>query len=106
LKRERERGIISAKALDLISKSTEFGYWLDPELQNQGIMTRSLIGIIDWLIMEFAVEIFWIKCAQGNLPSQRVAKKAGFELVDLEKRIKGKTREVFLTFRLDKKPSP
>lgn len=102
LKKDQARGVISAKDLDWSAKSTELGYWLDPALQNQGIMTKALILLIKSLVLEFGIETFWIKCAHGNLPSQRVAVKAGFELMGMEKRGEGDKEEVFLTYQLVK----
>ncbi|WP_209329754.1 GNAT family N-acetyltransferase [Lunatimonas salinarum] len=100
--KNQAKGIISAKELNWVSKSTELGYWLDPEIQNQGIMKKSLIRMVEWLSETFGFQTFWIKCAQGNISSQRVAIKAGFELVDQEKRTNEKVEQVYLIFRLQK----
>lgn len=99
------KGVISAKDLNWIEKSTELGYWLDPSLQNQGVMTEAVDHLTKWLAREFGFQIFWITCEVGNLPSQRVAIKAGFEPVGFEKRGVGKDEVVFLKFQLKKERS-
>lgn len=96
------RGVISAKNLNWIEKSTELGYWLDPSLQNSGIMTLAVNRLVEFLTKEFQFQTFWIKCAEDNLPSQRVALKARFEQVGVEKRREGKNEDVFFVFNLRK----
>lgn len=102
LENGQARGVISAKNLNWIEKSTELGYWLDPSLQNSGIMTLAVNRLVEFLTVEFQFQTFWIKCAEDNLPSQRVALKAGFEQVGVEKRDIGKVQVVFLKFQLKK----
>lgn len=92
-------GVISAKDLNWTEKSTELGYWIDPAFQNQGIVTKALIRLTEFLTWEFEFQTFWIKCAHSNLPSQRVAIKAGFEPVGMESRGDGKTGKVLLIYR-------
>lgn len=95
LKNNRARGLISAKDLNWLEKSTELGYWLDPTLQNKGIITNALNCLIEFLIREHGFRTFWIKCAQSNLSSQRVAIKAGFALMGVESREGRENAEIF-----------
>ncbi|MCR9015713.1 GNAT family N-acetyltransferase [Aquiflexum gelatinilyticum] len=98
LESNRARGLISAKELNWIEKCSELGYWLDPALQNQGVMSHAINHLVEFLTRELGFQTFWIKCAEGNLPSQRVANKAKFELVGIEKRRDEEKEEVFLTY--------
>lgn len=51
-------------------------------------MTLAVNRLVEFLTLEFGFQTFWIKCANGNLPSQRVAIKAGFELMGMGKKRK------------------
>lgn len=51
LENEQARGVTLAKELNWEEKSSELGYWLDPALQNKGIMTHTVNRLIEFLII-------------------------------------------------------
>ncbi|MEM7480655.1 MAG: GNAT family N-acetyltransferase [Acidobacteriota bacterium] len=57
----------------------EVGYALSTQAQGQGVMTEALRLLIDDLFTDTHLERIEARCAEGNLASQRVLEKLGFE---------------------------
>jgi RimJ/RimL family protein N-acetyltransferase len=56
----------------------EVGYWLGPEARGEGHAVRAVRLICRWGFEELGLERIELLAATSNLPSQRVAERAGF----------------------------
>ena len=57
---------------------TEVGYWVAAEARGRGLCPRAVSLVSRWLIMEHGVERVQLRADEENVPSRRVAEKAGF----------------------------
>jgi ribosomal-protein-serine acetyltransferase len=78
-------GIIALKEVDRWNKKAEIGYWLDPDFENRGIMTRCCVALIDCAFREMYLHRIQIKVAVGNARSSRIAEKLGFRFEGIER---------------------
>ena len=86
--RERELliGLIGFKDTDPFARTTEIGYWLREAWQGRGIVTRAVDRLCRMAREELAMRRVTIKCATGNLPSNRIPQRLGFRLDHVERR--------------------
>jgi RimJ/RimL family protein N-acetyltransferase len=56
----------------------EIGYWARSDARGRGYMTRALRLISRWALEEVRLERLQLRAELQNLPSQRVAERAGF----------------------------
>ncbi len=56
----------------------EVGYWLAPDARGAGHATRAVRLVSGWAFQSLGLERIDLLAAAGNLPSQRVAERAGF----------------------------
>jgi RimJ/RimL family protein N-acetyltransferase len=56
----------------------EVGYWLRQSARGRGLTTRALQLLIQWAFDELRCERLQLRADELNVPSQRVAEKAGF----------------------------
>jgi RimJ/RimL family protein N-acetyltransferase len=56
----------------------EIGYGTQADYQNQGIMSETLNGLIDWLQKNTSVKIIRAETENENLPSVKLLEKTGF----------------------------
>ena len=56
----------------------EVGYWLAPEARSAGHATRAVRLVCEWGFRSLGLERIDLLAAAGNVPSQRVAERAGF----------------------------
>lgn len=72
-------GSIGLRRLDGLDEGTaETGYWVKREARGRGVATRALRLVSRWALSEAAVERLQLRADVDNLPSQRVAERAGF----------------------------
>jgi RimJ/RimL family protein N-acetyltransferase len=57
----------------------QIGYWLAPEARGQGIATRAVVQLTNWLIDLGATRVF-LTVVEDNQASMSVARRAGFLL--------------------------
>jgi len=57
----------------------EVGYWLRREARKDGLTTRAVRLVSRWAFEALACERLQLRADQRNVPSQRVAEKAGFQ---------------------------
>jgi RimJ/RimL family protein N-acetyltransferase len=93
---ERETGII-AGAIDLHGitaedvggmsrvRQAELGYWANPETRGQGYLTEATREVIRWGFDELGLKRIRWQAFDGNAASRRVAEKAGFTMVGLQR---------------------
>ena len=70
---------------DNINHRTEIGYWLIPEYQGRGIMTRCVRHLCEWAVSERGMNSIRIRCAAGNAPSNAIPRRLGFTLEGVER---------------------
>jgi RimJ/RimL family protein N-acetyltransferase len=62
------------------SRNAEIGMWIHGDLAGTGLGTRVLRAILTWGFDEWGWERLVWRCATDNVPSRRVAEKAGMTL--------------------------
>ena len=65
---------------DLPGNGGELGYWLASHAQGMGIMTRAAAILTTRAFSELQIEETWIYTEPGNMPSRKVAERAGYVL--------------------------
>ena len=75
----------------------EFGYWLGPAARGRGIATRALELVAAKVIAELHPRRLELRTTIDNVPSERVAARAGFTLVGPEPPIEYPGGRVSLT---------
>src|SRR5207244_1099412 len=71
-------GSMGFRWADLEQRIGEVGYWLRREARGGGLTTRAVRLISRWALDELACERLQLQADERNVPSQRVAEKAGF----------------------------
>lgn len=75
---DRLLGSVSLLRLEWPQLRGEVGYWLAPEARGGGHATRAVRLICAWGFESLGLERIDLFAAEENLPSQRVAERAGF----------------------------
>lgn len=57
----------------------EFGYWAVPEARGRGYVPRALLLLCEWAFAEHDFERLQLGTFPGNVSSERVAEKVGFQ---------------------------
>jgi ribosomal-protein-alanine N-acetyltransferase len=79
-------GLVGFKGYPDQYGEVEIGYGIDPEYQNQGLMTEAVLRIMKWALEEDACQsIVAIDVQKPNLASQRVLEKVGMILFEESK---------------------
>lgn len=60
--------------------SAEIGYWLAADRRGQGLMSRAVALVLDTAFGRLALDRVLWRAYVGNLPSRRVAERAGFRV--------------------------
>lgn len=58
------------------------GYWMAPWARNRGAATAALEMLTEWSFSDLGLEQLDLVTLVGNVASERVAQKAGFEFVE------------------------
>lgn len=78
-------GLVGFVTTDLVNHRTEIGYWLIPEYQGMGVMTRCVRHLCQWAVSKRGINRIQIRCAVGNLPSNAIPQRLGFTLEGTER---------------------
>lgn len=78
-------GLVGFVTTDNINHRTEIGYWLIPEYQGCGVMTRCVRHLCRWAVRERGMNRIQIRCAVGNHPSNAIPQRLGFTLEGTER---------------------
>ena len=78
-------GLAGFKGTDRLNRKSEIGYWLREEFQHRGIMTRSISVLIKFGFFELGLNRIQIKCAPGNIKSNKIPQRLGFTLEGVER---------------------
>jgi RimJ/RimL family protein N-acetyltransferase len=71
-------GSVGMRLADLPPGVAEAGYWVACEARGRGVATHALRLASRWLFREVELERLQLRADALNVPSQRVAEKAGF----------------------------
>ena len=74
----RVLGGASLYDVDLDDATASLGYWTVPLARGRGIATRATVLLAGWGFATLALARISLTCAPDNLPSRRVAERAGF----------------------------
>jgi RimJ/RimL family protein N-acetyltransferase len=72
-------GCIDLKRTDWAARTTEIGYWAVPSFRGRGVLTEATAALARWALTEVGLLRVELRAAAGNVASQRVAEKAGFQ---------------------------
>jgi ribosomal-protein-serine acetyltransferase len=78
-------GLIGFKLTDFVNKKTEIGYWISKEFENKGIVTKSVVKMIDYAFNNLELNRIQIKCGIGNEKSSKIPKKLNFKFEGIER---------------------
>ena len=84
--RDAFAGLIGFKSADSRTRTIEIGYWLRSEYQGRGLMTAAAEALCRMAFGQMGMENVEIKCAAGNLRSNRIPLRLGFRLDRIEVR--------------------
>jgi RimJ/RimL family protein N-acetyltransferase len=71
-------GVTLFPSFNARSRTAEVGVLLAAPWRGRGIVTRAVAAMLDWAFTERGVHRVEWKCAPGNEPSRRVARRLGF----------------------------
>lgn len=71
-------GTIGTHAINRENRSTSIGYWLAADFQQQGIMTRSVARLVDYLFDTVKLHRIEIRAAVANKGSRAIPERLGF----------------------------
>jgi RimJ/RimL family protein N-acetyltransferase len=74
----RPVGSLGVRWLEPDQGVVEVGYWVSPDTRGRGLCTRAVSLVSRWLIVDHGVERVQLRADEENVPSRRVAEKAGF----------------------------
>jgi ribosomal-protein-serine acetyltransferase len=72
-------GYLGAK-IDIWNLNGEIGYWLARSFTKQGLMTKAVGVLVDYIFKNKILHRIEILCAESNIASQRIPQKLGFHL--------------------------
>lgn len=78
-------GIIGLKSVDWNNRRSEIGYWISEPFQGKGIVTRSVVKLLEYAFNELNLNRIQIKCAKGNIRSSNIPKRLGFSFEGIER---------------------
>lgn len=83
-------GTVFLKDFDWNVGKVEIGFFIDKDFENKGIVSKSVSAIIQHAFNELKLNKIFMRVAEDNLSSRRVAEKNNFE-------VEGKLRKDFKT---------
>jgi ribosomal-protein-serine acetyltransferase len=78
-------GIVGFKDTDRLNSKTEIGYWLSEPFQKKGIMTLCVKELCEHAFEKLGLNRVQIKCAVGNISSQKIPERLGFVIEGIER---------------------
>ena len=73
-------GNVSLNSINRELKKVGIGYWLGSKYQGKGIVTKSVVKLIELAFEKFKVEKVQISAAEQNRRSRKVCERLGFTL--------------------------
>jgi ribosomal-protein-serine acetyltransferase len=78
-------GLIGFKDIDRANRKFEIGYWITPENEGNGIVTRCCASCIDLAFGKMKMNRVQIKCGTGNERSANIPKRLNFKFEGIER---------------------
>ncbi|HEY3272725.1 MAG TPA: GNAT family protein [Methanocella sp.] len=78
-------GVVSFVGINPAARSAMIGYWLGPEYEGKGIMTRACEALIDYGFGELGLNRIVIRAATENQRSQAIPQRLGFTREGVER---------------------
>ena len=78
-------GSMSFNHIDWAFAAADAGYWIARDARGQGFATRALASLIEWGRRELRLVEVRLQVVAGNVASQRVAERTGFEAAGIER---------------------
>jgi len=78
-------GVIGFHNTDRVNEKTEIGYWLIRDMTGFGIIQRSCRVLIGIAFEKMGMNRISIRCAVGNVPSEKVPNHLGFKFEGIER---------------------
>ena len=78
-------GILGTHNNDKTNEKLEIGYWMIPEMTGRGIMTRTCKVLISRIFMNQYMNRITLRCGVGNISSENVAIRLGFQFEGIER---------------------
>lgn len=72
-------GMIGLHYIDWKTKSTSIGYFLSEQAQGKGIVTSTIIALLNYVFTELELNRVEIQCAVTNSKSIRIPERLGFQ---------------------------
>lgn len=76
----RFAGVVGTVPINWADLSVEIGYWIGKEFEGRGLVTQGTRALIRHAFEEWKLNRIVIRCATGNIRSQAIPKRLGFEL--------------------------
>lgn len=73
-------GTIGTHNIDYVNHQTSLGYWIDADLQGKGIVTKSLVEVINLMFDKFNLNRIEVRCSVQNKKSRDIPERLGFKL--------------------------
>lgn len=73
-------GVIGARDISSVFRSTEIGYWLGEDHQGRGVMTKACAYTCTYLFVERDLNRIEIRCSEKNTRSKAIPERLGFTL--------------------------
>jgi ribosomal-protein-serine acetyltransferase len=86
-------GGIGVRWIDRVNAVGEVGYWVRATSRGQGVTTRALRLAVRWAFESAGCERLVLRADTHNLPSQRVAERAGFVREGVERSARFSSRQ-------------
>ncbi len=77
-------GSMSFGHIDWAFATAEAGYWVARDARGQGVATCALASLVEWGRRELRLVEVRLRVLVGNVASQRVAERAGFEAAGVD----------------------
>jgi RimJ/RimL family protein N-acetyltransferase len=74
-------GAVGLRPIDWRRRIAQAGYWVAAWARRQGIATRALVLVTEWVFNEVGLVAIELVTQVGNVASERVAQKAGFQIL-------------------------
>ncbi|MFY9725252.1 MAG: GNAT family protein [Bryobacteraceae bacterium] len=71
-------GSVGCHPIDWANRACSIGYWIESSRQGQGIVTRAVVALLDYLLEEARLHRVVIQCGVGNHRSCAIPERLGF----------------------------
>jgi|WetSurMetagenome_2_1015567.scaffolds.fasta_scaffold188561_3 ribosomal-protein-serine acetyltransferase len=78
-------GLIAYKDTDRMNSKTELGYWLIEKMQGNGVITKSVLKLMEFAFQNLSINRIQIKVAIGNFKSSAIPKRLNFQFEGIER---------------------